>query len=230
MFKTICLGLILIFSMLPGSAAGQNQAPAKELIQYIRDAQKAGLNGQQIQQNALTAGWPAAAVKDAMDSLMPAAKTGTPPAAPGNEPVPPKSQPAGSQPQPVNKPEAATFEQPSAAPALQRATGDRPAGVPAAAPPTSQEAAPPTHQEGKEDEAATAADSTSILISSQLYGNSLPQSRHVTYAPSRMDGRFGVSGKVVRRCEHPNKLSSTDLSIKWHPQFVDVCPVVSVAF
>lgn len=41
-------------------------APPKELIQYVRDAIKAGQNNVEIQQNAVNSGWPAATVTQAM--------------------------------------------------------------------------------------------------------------------------------------------------------------------
>src|SRR5580704_6149067 len=40
--------------------------PPKELVQYIRDARKAGLNEFQIQQNAVNSGWPQGLVTDAI--------------------------------------------------------------------------------------------------------------------------------------------------------------------
>src|SRR4051794_35701672 len=44
------------------------QQPPKELVDYIRDARKAGLKDAQIQQNALGVGWPADAVTGALES------------------------------------------------------------------------------------------------------------------------------------------------------------------
>ena len=76
MFKYFCFCLVLIFSSLPESAFGQEQAPAKELVEYIRDAKKAGITDEQIQQNAVKAGWTAAAVKEAMESVRGAPKAG----------------------------------------------------------------------------------------------------------------------------------------------------------
>src|SRR5215475_6084232 len=73
MFKSVWLSLALFLTALSASAIGQDKVPPQELIQYIRDAKKAGLKNDQIQQNALKAGWPAAAVKDAMKSVDPGA-------------------------------------------------------------------------------------------------------------------------------------------------------------
>ncbi|MCX6633420.1 MAG: polysaccharide export protein [Candidatus Solibacter sp.] len=66
MSRLVVVGLILVFSALqmPGE---QEQAPVKELVQYVRDAQKAGLKDAQIQQNAVKAGWPALDVGNALE-------------------------------------------------------------------------------------------------------------------------------------------------------------------
>lgn len=58
------------------SLCGQEveKAPPKELLQYVQDAQKAGLNANEIQQNALNAGWPAPTVTEAMAYLKSAEK------------------------------------------------------------------------------------------------------------------------------------------------------------
>ena len=47
-------------------AQEQAKTPAKELTQYIRDAQKAGLKDAQIQQNAVKSGWPEQLVTEAL--------------------------------------------------------------------------------------------------------------------------------------------------------------------
>jgi polysaccharide export outer membrane protein len=54
----------LVFMLVIGMA--QDKAIPKDLAQYVRDARKAGLSDTQIQQNAVKAGWAAAAVADAM--------------------------------------------------------------------------------------------------------------------------------------------------------------------
>jgi polysaccharide export outer membrane protein len=58
-------GVIFSAVCLFGQAAVDN-APPKELLQYVRDARKAGLSTSEIQQNATNAGWPAATVTDAL--------------------------------------------------------------------------------------------------------------------------------------------------------------------
>lgn len=117
MLKSVCFGLIiLIGGALPG--IGQEQPFPKELIQYIRDAKKVGLPDAQIQQNAVIAGWNAAAVKEALESLggtpKPATATGV------KEQEPPKSEAPAQAVKPA-------FEQPSTASAPQRAGGETPA-------------------------------------------------------------------------------------------------------
>lgn len=57
--------VILSVACLSGQEA-VDKTPPKELLQYVRDARKAGLNPTEIQQNAVNAGWPAGAVTDAL--------------------------------------------------------------------------------------------------------------------------------------------------------------------
>ena len=80
--------LILVFGTVD-LPAQQEKTPTKELTQFVRDAQKAGLQDAQIQQNAVKAGWPEPLVKQAIDSLraMPgaAAVKADSPAAPAEE-------------------------------------------------------------------------------------------------------------------------------------------------
>jgi polysaccharide export outer membrane protein len=76
MLKSICFSLLLILSAFPEGAIGQESGSSKELVQYVRDAKKAGLTDAQIQQNAVKAGWSGASVKDAIDSLRGAPKAG----------------------------------------------------------------------------------------------------------------------------------------------------------
>jgi polysaccharide export outer membrane protein len=84
----------LIFSIACASslcAADQAKAVPKELIQYIRDAAKLGLKGADIEQNAISAGWPEALVKSAIASMQA-------PAAPDSQPT----SNAPAVPQPAN--------------------------------------------------------------------------------------------------------------------------------
>jgi len=90
--------LILVFGTVD-LPAQQEKTPTKELTQFVRDAQKAGLQDAQIQQNAVKAGWPEPLVKQAIDSLraMPgaAAVKADSPAAPAQA-IPPA--PANAEP------------------------------------------------------------------------------------------------------------------------------------
>ena len=68
MYKTLLVFLVLMLGLGLGLGLGlaQDKAPPKELIQYIHDARKAGLNDSQIQQNAVKAGWSPAVVGEAI--------------------------------------------------------------------------------------------------------------------------------------------------------------------
>jgi polysaccharide export outer membrane protein len=69
MSRAILTALILLSVGLPCAvAAGQDNPTPKELVQYVRDARKAGLDEKQIQQNAVAAGWPSGLVTDAIAS------------------------------------------------------------------------------------------------------------------------------------------------------------------
>src|SRR5580704_5348422 len=60
-------------------ASSPSSVPQKELVQYIRDAKKAGQNDFQIQQNAVNSGWPQAAVNEAIAYVKSADKDAAPP-------------------------------------------------------------------------------------------------------------------------------------------------------
>jgi polysaccharide export outer membrane protein len=63
----ILLGSLFLSAMaLHGIAADQTKAPPKELVQYVREAAKLGLEDKEIQQNAVIAGWPAPLVKETL--------------------------------------------------------------------------------------------------------------------------------------------------------------------
>src|SRR5689334_20411593 len=65
MFRSIGLGLFLILAA-GYLTASPVETRSKELIQYVRDAKKAGLKDDQIEKNAVKVGWPAPSVKDAI--------------------------------------------------------------------------------------------------------------------------------------------------------------------
>jgi polysaccharide export outer membrane protein len=69
MLRTVLFSIILLYSAASLPAQVQDQTASKELTQYIRDAKKAGLKDDQIQQNAVKSGWPEGLVKEAMESV-----------------------------------------------------------------------------------------------------------------------------------------------------------------
>ena len=78
MLRTVLFSIVLVLGPADLLAQEQDKTPSKELTQYVRDAQKAGLKDDQIQQNAVKSGWPEGLVKEVMDSVR-----GTPKASPG---------------------------------------------------------------------------------------------------------------------------------------------------
>lgn len=101
MYKTFVVFLVLML----GLGMAQDKALPKELIQYIRDARKAGLKDSQIQQNAVKAGWPAAVVSEAIANPPGDAKPVS------NDPPPATSETAPARPaNPAAAPAAATWE------------------------------------------------------------------------------------------------------------------------
>jgi|GEM_PF-187835 polysaccharide export outer membrane protein len=75
MFKAAAAFITLLFtySLLIAPAAAQKRAEPAALIQYVRDARKAGLTDEQIRENAQRAGWTADSVTRALaDSRSPA--------------------------------------------------------------------------------------------------------------------------------------------------------------
>jgi polysaccharide export outer membrane protein len=152
MFKSIWISLILIFC-LPGSAIGQDLAPSQELIQYVRDAKKAGLKDTEIELNAIKTGWSAVAVKEAMSSARTAANAGAAPAATGpkEKAGPKEKQPAAAQgPEATERTAARTVPAPVTPPVEPpvAAAAARPPADPAAAPPATPPAATPAETAG----------------------------------------------------------------------------------
>jgi polysaccharide export outer membrane protein len=99
--------LVIVVFLLSGGgfnlqALGQESAtpntPPKELVQYIRDARKAGLNEFQIQQNAVNSGWPQGLVTESIAYVRSTEKDGdAPPKAAVHEkeaPAKPENPPA----------------------------------------------------------------------------------------------------------------------------------------
>jgi polysaccharide export outer membrane protein len=106
MYKTF-LGILVL---MLGMGLAQDKAVPKELIQYIQDGRKAGLNNSQIQQNAVKAGWPAAVVSEAISNPPGDAKpvSNDPPAATSEgapaRPANPAVAPASATWEPANNP------------------------------------------------------------------------------------------------------------------------------
>ena len=70
MFKSALIVLALALGAFPWRVHAQEEKPVpKELMQYVRDAQKAGLKPPQIRQKALNAGWAGPTVDEAMGTL-----------------------------------------------------------------------------------------------------------------------------------------------------------------
>src|SRR4051794_34842913 len=91
--------MLVCTACLPGIA--QEKAP-RELLQYVNDAQKAGISATKIQENAVSAGWPAALVTDALSQIKVTEKANPGESAP--KPAEVASQPAdstGNQPLPA---------------------------------------------------------------------------------------------------------------------------------
>ncbi len=113
MFKTAIFGFTLFLGALQLPLAAQENTP-KELIQYVRDAKKAGIKDAQIRQNAMQAGWAEQDVKSAMNSPQ------SDQAKPANE-----TSPAGTSP--------AAMAAPATTPPATEAPATAPAETPAPA-------------------------------------------------------------------------------------------------
>jgi len=158
MVRRILRGAVLVFAALQLPAAGDGQTVPNELVQYVRDAKKAGLSDSQIKKNAVQAGWTEAAVTDAMEAVRTAPKTQ--PSSPSAAIAEPKKTEAASavmKPAPALATPPVTSSAPTAKPAEETKT---PAPVEAqpepssAAPKVPLNAAPP---------ATTAANETTVV-------------------------------------------------------------------
>jgi len=105
MFRILLISLVLACSHAFLQAKPQQQAPPDELIQYVQDAKKAGLNAEQIEKNAILAGWAKPAVEQALDLVMKAQKA----PAEASNPAPEKAK-AEPEAEAAPKKPAATFE------------------------------------------------------------------------------------------------------------------------
>ena len=78
MLRLLLFSLILVFGAAALPAQEQGKTPDKELTQYVRDAQKAGLKDAEIQQYAVKSGWPEPLVKEALEYVHTTAKVQEP--------------------------------------------------------------------------------------------------------------------------------------------------------
>lgn len=110
------IALILTLQFFAWAAQAQNPGPAKELLQWVAEARKAGLTEPQIQAKAALAGWQENMVNDALreTSAEAAPKADTAAAKPANSGTEPPSPPQTS---PALTPEGAA-KSPAAGPAL----------------------------------------------------------------------------------------------------------------
>jgi len=65
-FRSLLLFLIGVSAIHTNLAFAEEETAPKDLVKYVRDAKKAGRVDRQAQQKAISAGWPAAAVTDAI--------------------------------------------------------------------------------------------------------------------------------------------------------------------
>jgi len=75
MFRSGFLAFAVVVGLSLPAMAQDEKALPKDLLQYVKDAQKAGLKSPDIRQNALKAGWPEGTVDDALASLQANSKT-----------------------------------------------------------------------------------------------------------------------------------------------------------
>ena len=132
MFRILLISLALICGQ--SALAMPQQAPPDELVQYVRDAKKAGLTADQIEKNAILAGWdkplvaqalglvlkpekPATeAPKAADDKVKTEPQAETPPKTPATPSTTPEVKPQEARP-PAEPPAVATVPSSSPAPA-----------------------------------------------------------------------------------------------------------------
>lgn len=110
-----CLAVAVLFSAAVGVHAAQTQqSPTKELLEYVHDASRLGLTSEQIEANAVKAGWPSAAVKEAMAEVK-RTQTSTPAGATPNSPPASAADTAAvaaADPKPSEPPAAAPADDP----------------------------------------------------------------------------------------------------------------------
>src|SRR5260370_13326655 len=126
MLRSLSFSLILVFGAAGLPAQEQGKTPAKELTQYVRDAQKAGLKDAEIQQYAVKSGWPEPLVKEAIEYVRatPKAQVAKAESQPATLPIataPVANPPAATAPV-AAAPAAVVEEKPALPPATPAAT------------------------------------------------------------------------------------------------------------
>jgi polysaccharide export outer membrane protein len=137
MFRSAVIALSLASGTLIVPANAQDQKPATQLVQYIRDAQRAGLKVPEIRQNAIKAGWAEEAVDGAIGSLD-APPRGLPPDIAKMAAEKPAAKPASSD-LDGGTPKVAQQKEPDQKPVEQKPTEAKPAEAEGAAAPKAQE-------------------------------------------------------------------------------------------
>jgi len=133
MFRILLISFVVVCGQVSLSAAPQ-QAPPDELLQYVRDAKKAGLTAEQIEKNATQAGWAKPAVEQAVDLVLKPQRPATGPPKVAEEKakpepavestsVTPSAAPEGKQPEVKQQEVKPQAEQPAAAQAQPTSPG-----------------------------------------------------------------------------------------------------------
>lgn len=131
--RSTAIAFILTVGALCWVAAAQDSGPAKELLQWVSDARKAGRTERQIQTSAASAGWSEDSVNEALRLTAPGAGTGkAKPAENASEPA--KENPAVSNPAASNPATTAPATTATDAPAgsVPAASGSQATAEPAA--------------------------------------------------------------------------------------------------
>jgi polysaccharide export outer membrane protein len=136
MVRSILLACLMLTGMVSFSAGADTKEPAKELVQYVREAKQAGLNNAQIQANAVKAGWVANEVQDAivLVGAAPAAQSATGSTSTATAPPQVPAAQTSSENPPAAAPATPDASGPAAPGGSTTPAGGRPAVVPQSAP------------------------------------------------------------------------------------------------
>jgi polysaccharide export outer membrane protein len=188
--RSVCIVFALISGAVSLSAEAQDgQGVPKELVQYVRDAQKAGLKAPQIRQNAVKAGWGEAMVDNAISSAGANSKSPTV----AEKPAPVDIQ-KDATPEPSPAPVAATPPaSPAVAPPAETTMPKTPAPEPAAGTPPEMPAGNPSSVQPKPADKPTRDDDYQIgegdVLQIAVYGE---PTASVAAATVRPDGKISV--------------------------------------